>query len=178
MDLGGKEKGKLFQMVVVARLIRRRASDHGQCGTSIITLAAHAPSPSSTSLFPSSTKAIRHSRINHPYHSQYPSSPLLNQIRPNPSKCLPKLLRRNPPLAVRLPQAKLPPKRRKQARRPPPPLVRRRSATRRERRPTPHTSTKVCFSSMWVPSRVVSGWSGQVLYLTHTFRLIQVLGPC
>ena len=59
-------------------------------------------------------------------------------------KCLPKLLRRSLPLAARRqPVVKLPLKRRRQARRPQRPLVTRRSATRRERRHTPHTSTKV-----------------------------------
>ena len=61
-------------------------------------------------------------------------------------KCLPKQLRRSPPLAARPQLAKpLPLRRRKLARRLPPlHLVTRRSEERPERRLTHHTSTRVC----------------------------------
>ena len=64
-------------------------------------------------------------------------------------KCLPKLLRRSPPLVAR-PQLveKYLPRRRKLARRPQRQLVIRRSATRRAKKLTLPTSTKVQFSTV------------------------------
>jgi hypothetical protein len=78
-----------------------------------------------------------------PFNSLFPSQNL-----PNLQKCLPKLLRRSPPLEAR-PQLERPPppRRRKLARRLPPlPRARRRSVARPGRRHTPATSTKVSHS--------------------------------
>ena len=58
-------------------------------------------------------------------------------------KCLPKLLRRSPPLVERHQPEKPPLRRKRLERRLPPPPATRRSATRPERRLTPLTSTKV-----------------------------------
>ena len=68
-----------------------------------------------------------------------------SQIHP---KCLPRLLRKSPPLAARPPLARPPPRRRKPARRPPHPRVTRKSAIRHERRPTLRTSTKVRYLAL------------------------------
>ena len=66
---------------------------------------------------------------------------------PNPSKCLPRLLKRSPPPAARHLLAEKHLLRKKRlARRPPRPLAIKRSATRQERRPTLPTSTKVPIS--------------------------------
>ena len=109
----------------------------------ITSVAAHFSLPlSHTHLSFNQTIALDHIESTHiPLPTLTLHFTLDFQIRP---KCLPKPLRRNPPLvARRQPVEKPPRRRRRQARRPQRPPVIRRSATRRERKPTPRTSTKV-----------------------------------
>ena len=103
------------------------------------------------------------------------------QIHP---KCLPRPLRKSPPLVARPQQAKPPLRRRRLARKPQRLPATRRSATRRERRPTPRISTKVRFLVLvLILSRVLASPlptlkfvpSFSISFISHVARLERVL---
>lgn len=122
--------------------------NHGECGSSISSTAAPISSTPSLSPF--------HPSFIHGLSRNFVSIHFINHTKslllhfepdhPNPSKCLPKLPKRSPPLAARPQPEKRPLRRRKLARRPPRLPARRKSETRLERRRTHRTSTKVCIS--------------------------------
>lgn len=97
---------------------------------------------SSTTRCPhASPKPYLHSQLN--FSKVLTFTPNLSHL----SKCLPRPPTRSPPprpppLPPRLPRRRMPARRL-------PPLARRRSAPRRARRPTPPTSTRVCFHAIF-----------------------------